>query len=469
MISFDELKEQYYGTIATDAQPILDLNRASPKREPLDRQEVRTRAAGGVEWHNNVRDLVASYISKGLTDDEIHTLTQGLTNVGYTIEDTRREIQVMIEGARRKGFDKSTKVKNNAEPFFERLGAIDLTPIPYLIEGLIPINSNVVIFGDPGSAKSFIGIDMACSIASGRAYHGNKVEQGSVLYIAGEGRRGLVQRAHGWCGYYEVDPLTIPFYISKHAVGLREEEQLAFVQSEIDEKVALGDSPVLVVIDTLARNFGGGDENSTKDMSEFISGVDTLNNQYGSASLIIHHSGVSDKSRSRGNTALKGALDAEFRSHKSGDFVSLSCTKMKDSDEPEQINFFLDSISVPSVGGEHIQTVVPIKRTDRVDRYRLTNGDAKLLKGFRNAYCELHGDYNSDDPISLQLEEWRPIFYKYHHGDNQDTKRKAFSRCRQTLTRKGILTVLDDIYTLTPKPAGRVRDIIRTGPDEHFD
>ena len=71
-------------------------------------------------------------------------------------------------------------------------------------------------------------------------------------------------------------------------------------------------------------------------------------------------------------------------------------------------------------------------------------GDAKLLEGFRKAYRELYGDYNSDDPISLQLEEWRPVFYKYHHGDNADTKRKAFSRCRQTLTRKGILTVLDD-------------------------
>ena len=92
MISFDELKEHYYGTKATDTQPLLDLNRASPKREPLDRQEVRKRAVGGVEWHNNVRDLVAAYISKGLSDDEIHTLTQGLTNVGYTIEDTRREI-----------------------------------------------------------------------------------------------------------------------------------------------------------------------------------------------------------------------------------------------------------------------------------------------------------------------------------------------------------------------------------------
>ena len=158
-----------------------------------------------------------------------------------------------------------------------------------------------------------------------------------------------------------------------------------------------------------------------------------------------------------------------FYSYKSGDFISLSCTKMKDSDEPEPINFFLDSISIPSVAGEPIQTVVPIKRTDRVDRYRLTMGDAKLLEGFRKAYRELHGEYNSDDPISLQLEEWRPIFYKYHHGDNADTKRKAFSRCRQTLTRKGLLTVLDDIYTLTPNPTGRVRDIIRTSPGEHLD
>ena len=73
----------------------------------------------GVEWHNNVRDLVASYISKDLSDEEIHTLTQGLTNVGYTIEDTRREIQVMIEGVRRKGFDKIPNLKTTPSHFLK--------------------------------------------------------------------------------------------------------------------------------------------------------------------------------------------------------------------------------------------------------------------------------------------------------------------------------------------------------------
>ena len=75
--------------------------------------------------------------------------------------------------------------------------------------------------------------------------------------------------------------------------------------------------------------------------------------------------------------------------------------------------------------------------------------------------------YNSDNSISLTLDEWRPIFYKKHHGDNQDTKRKAFERARKGLVIKGILDVSDDIYTFTPRSTGRVRDIIKTENDDY--
>jgi len=40
--------------------------------------------------------------------------------------------------------------------------------------------------------------------------------------------------------------------------------------SNVTRSALTGSSPVLVVIDTVARNFGPGDENSTKDMSTFI-------------------------------------------------------------------------------------------------------------------------------------------------------------------------------------------------------
>jgi len=92
----------------------------------------------------------------------------------------------------------------------------------------------------------------------------------------------------------------------------------------------------------------------------------------------------------------------------------------------------------------------------------MTKKDADDLKKFREAYIELHGEYNTDEPISLTLEEWRPIYYRTHHGDNKEAKRKAFERTRKALLKKEILNVSNDEYTFTPNATGRVRDIIKT-------
>ena len=51
-----------------------------------------------------------------------------------------------------------------------------------------------MIFGQPASGKSFLAVDLAASIATGRAFQGLKTQKGDVVYIAGEGYRGLKRR-----------------------------------------------------------------------------------------------------------------------------------------------------------------------------------------------------------------------------------------------------------------------------------
>jgi len=46
------------------------------------------------------------------------------------------------------------------------------------------------------------------------------------------------------------------------------------------------------------------------------------------------------------------------------------------------------------------------------------------------------------------LEEWRRLFYAGHTGDNEDTKKKAFLRARESLVDKGFVEVTDDIYSI---------------------
>ncbi len=108
--------------------------------------------------------------------------------------------------------------------------------------------------------------------------------------------------------------------------------------------------PGLIVIDTIARNFGGGDENSTKDMSAFITAIDTLRERYHCCILLVHHTGHSDKSRARGSIALLGSLDAEYRVEKSGadeKTILLTSTRQKDNDDPRPLAWTLTRYDLP--------------------------------------------------------------------------------------------------------------------------
>jgi hypothetical protein len=103
-----------------DVQPFERLMRAFPKKEvpnnqvggleidlgqqAMDRQMTAQSVMAGDDWHNNIIRLVASYVSKGLSDDEIHAITDSFTLSGYSVDDTRQEVQQAINGARDKGW-----------------------------------------------------------------------------------------------------------------------------------------------------------------------------------------------------------------------------------------------------------------------------------------------------------------------------------------------------------------------------
>ena len=73
-------------------------------KQAMDRALAQQAIMQGDDWHHNVVRLVASYVSKGLADDEIHAITDNFTQPPYSVEDTRREVQQAIDGARAKGW-----------------------------------------------------------------------------------------------------------------------------------------------------------------------------------------------------------------------------------------------------------------------------------------------------------------------------------------------------------------------------
>jgi hypothetical protein len=89
---------------AASAGASFQIDAGASYAPALDRDRMAIQAMTGQGWHEAVIRLVASYVSRGLSDGEIHALTDPLTLAGYTVEQTRREVQTAIDGARRKGW-----------------------------------------------------------------------------------------------------------------------------------------------------------------------------------------------------------------------------------------------------------------------------------------------------------------------------------------------------------------------------
>lgn len=364
------------------------------------------------------------------------------------------------------------KAENTASAFqFMPVGSLEYRAPEFLIDELIETETLGLIFGDPGCGKSFLAIDLALCIATGSPFHGHSVKQGAAFYIAGEGHNGLARRFAAWGKERGVEIANAPLFVSNRPAQFLDAASAAEVTRAVDGLAANCGNPAVIIIDTLARNFGPGDENQTAEMSQFVAAVDALKAQFaGCAVLIVHHSGHADKQRARGSMALKAALDCEYRVTKNKDVLKVLNTKMKDAEPPGVLAFQLASVDL----SDGVSSAV-LRQTENVPSEKpLTEGQRLGRETFIEAAA--HDDCWTDGEfIGLHRDQWRDVFYAAHTGDNDETKRKAFGRARKDLVERGDFTVSDDVYfahdealrhaIVIQRDTGQERDIAGTSPD----
>jgi hypothetical protein len=194
-----------------------------------------------------------------------------------------------------------------------------------IIRGMLDYDSLAYCWGDSETGKSFLMLDRDLHIANGMKWCGRKTKQGLVLYIVGEGKHGLIKRVKAWHDYYGL-PVSNNILFRTIPTALCDPKAADELIVEIKSIIAaLNRRPTLIELDTVNRNFGPGDENSTKDMTAFVAGLDALRIATGAAISAVHHCGHGDKTRSRGSIVLHNSVDFEYRVSKEGDcFIGLS-------------------------------------------------------------------------------------------------------------------------------------------------
>lgn len=326
---------------------------------------------------------------------------------------------------------------------FVAVGDLQYRAPEFLIDNLIEAETLGLLFGDPGCGKSFIAVDIGLSVATGTPFHGRPVRAGPVFLIAGEGHNGLARRFAAWSQDRAVPLAGARLFKSTRAAQFMDAANASIVAGAVEALADDHGMPALIIIDTLARNFGGGDENSTADMGEFIAAMDDLRARFsGCAVLIVHHSGHADKGRARGAMALKAALDCEYRAEKEGEAIRLINTKMKDAEPPRDLHFTLKSVDLSDGASSAV-----LEESDAPER---SNSLTPTQQGAIAAYIEAAaeaGIYDGALFVGLELEPWLAAFMSRHTGDNPESKKRTFRRARGELVNAGILACRDDVYS----------------------
>lgn len=285
----------------------------------------------------------------------------------------------------RMGIGKLIKPKT----LWSRIGDLKLQKPEWHIEGILEKNALAAGFGAPAAGKTFVLLDMVLSVASGKDYHGHQVNQGTCFYIAGEGHNGFARRCIAWANSHGVDLSNVPFFKSNKAVVMNDPHAVEMMHQTIKELSNQFGAPSIVCIDTVARSMGG-DENSTKDMNEFIKQVDKIKDEHGCTVLLAHHTGVATKERARGSSALLGALDCEFKIERFNDTTTtVTFTKMKDAEEPEQMAFAKVTVPMFTEDGDEITSIV-LEKVDvpRSSSKKLTD----VIKAEYDKLVDLEGE-----------------------------------------------------------------------------
>jgi len=204
------------------------------------------------------------------------------------------------------------------KPFFISAPVLTKEPKPvnWVLSNIIEAGSLTLLFGPPGSGKSLIALDWGFCIPLGLDWHGLKSTQCPVAYFAAEGHSGLSRRLKALEHKYSLHA-PAQLLVSTQPVDLLQPAQVENLGKELDSQ-----GIKLVIIDTLHRSFTGN-ENDSQDMGRVFHNIDRYIRSTGIAVLIVHHSGHQGTERSRGSSAIRAAMDAEFQADRSETGVSL--------------------------------------------------------------------------------------------------------------------------------------------------
>jgi hypothetical protein len=215
----------------------------------------------------------------------------------------------------------------------------------WLINRLLPARGLACVVGAPKCGKSFLTTDMLGSVARGVPYAGRDTLQGPVIYLTGEGVSGFKRRLIAMRRHHGIEGQAVPFFMIENVPDLGSERSvdLPALLNELDRFLLEQQirKPRAIVLDTVARCMGDGDENTAKDMGRFVNRCSAIERHFGCVVVVVHHVGKDPGRGGRGSNALNGAADVTMLVEKVENYTKVRIDEMKDGPEGQEWRFRL--------------------------------------------------------------------------------------------------------------------------------
>lgn len=294
---------------------------------PLDRERTAIQALSGQEWNNAVLKLIGSYVRKGLSDAEIHALTDALTLGGYTVDQTRAEVQSIINRTRANpAFEGAGEVQETtpnfdhaeqppeAAPAWSIQTAAEFTANfvapEYLIDGVIQRGRLYTLTAPTGSGKTAVMLYVGTAMSLGQPVCERETEPGDVIYLAGENPDDVRARIIATMDAQEIDAGKCNLHFIPGTFSIRQD--MAALKSAIETLP----NPVLVVVDTLAAYFDGDDSNSNAQMLDFARVLRSLTTTKTKPAVIVPAHPIKNAAKTNltpmGGSALLNEVDGNL-------------------------------------------------------------------------------------------------------------------------------------------------------------
>lgn len=336
--------------IVADPTGLIDV--IEDKVEAIDRLELLGRIR--LKLPSHIREYLSAREATGDRSEVSWQISRSLADIGCTVDEIIAILQptpwnkfagrhdefhrLIIEAqkaiaARPEEIEESLEEERKPKPPVTRLSALlkNAKPPTWLIQDVLTVGGVGFIAGEPKTYKSWVGLDMALSVATGADFLGHfKVrEKGPVLYIQEEDSDGMLKNRamKVWAGktidtmkleggeiyWYppemerEFDP-DINGYVQQ-GFTITDEGWQEWLDETLEDGMD-GEPYKLVIIDTLMMVMGEVDENRSAEMTRKVfRPLKMLSRKHGNALQVVHHMNKGNpKFATRGGQRLLGSV-----------------------------------------------------------------------------------------------------------------------------------------------------------------